>query len=213
MSNSLIPSTFNDGFNVKIARRANTLINGGILKYSHPEYKLNGDNIGIPKGRYIPLYLRDAWVLWENNKPAEHRITPDNGCPPMREELGCTDESQWPKGQNGQPTDPWKFTYYLGLINQGNGAEVTFITDTLGGCRAIEDLQNQIANVRAAHPEARAIIELGTAPWKLKGGIKSTRPNFNVVDWVQGRGNQKLIPGTTTTTTTTTDDDGEPPWL
>ena len=190
----IIPT--NDGFAVQ-ENRTGGFIAGRILKFSEGRYRLDKEDFNPGSTELVATGMFTVWVRWQDRKPIEHKVTPDGGCHPDREELGDLDEERWELGLNGEPNDPWKDTRYLRFIDRKNGAEYTFITDALGGLRAVADLKGQIANIRSAHPGARAVVQLGSTSWKTRFGMK-LRPQFHVVDWVNGAaaGEQlQLIPG------------------
>jgi hypothetical protein len=66
-------------------------------------------------------------------------------------------------------------TRYVYLIDRKTAEEVTFVTDSDGGRRAVGDLSNRIALVRVAHPGAAPIVELVAGPWPTRYGMKSKR--------------------------------------
>jgi hypothetical protein len=96
-----------------------------------------------------------AWVKWRGQRPAEHRITGPGQPHPQREALGDLDESKWEYDEMiDGPRDPWRDTRYLYLIDPRTGADYRFVTDTIGGRRAIGDLKRQTQNIRSARPGA-----------------------------------------------------------
>ena len=88
----------------------------------------------------------------------------------------------WPPGLNDEPSDPWRDTRYLRLMDPKTGADYTFTTDSYGGRRAVGDLKSQIANVRSVHPVALPIVQLTSTMMPTKFGQKP-RPDFKIVDW------------------------------
>jgi hypothetical protein len=171
-----------DGFSVEEKNNSNSLIIGAILKFKDGGYSI--DKVYHPSGgRYGIRDVIFAWVHWDGGKPIEHRITPLGERHPERDELPDQDQEAWPAGFDGKPADPWKDTRYLQIIDLKTGRDLTFITDSYGGHRAIGDLRAQIRNVRAAEPNASPIISLGGTQMKTRFGMKP-RPQFDILEWV-----------------------------
>ena len=76
-------------------------------------------------------------------------------------------------------------TRYLYLIDRKTAEDVTFVTDSDGGRRAVGDLSNQIALVRVAHPGAAPIVELVAGPWPTRYGMKSSAEaaRYHAIRW------------------------------
>jgi hypothetical protein len=191
---SIIP-TGNDGFAVQ-EKRTTGLILGRMLKFQEGRWRIEKEDFHPGNSHFAANGMATCWVKWQERRPVEHLVTQDGQRHPDREELGDLDQRRWEPGLNGEPADPWRDTRYLHLVDKRTGAELTFITDSFGGLRAVGDLRSQIANVRCAHPGARAVVQLGSAQWKTKFGLK-LRPQFHVVDWLQGpvSGEQLVLSG------------------
>jgi hypothetical protein len=71
------------------------------------------------------------------------------------------------------------------LVDQQSAAEHTFVTKSKGGRAAVSTLRNQLANMRAAHPRAVPIVELGSGKMKTGFGPKA-KPWLKVVGWLKG---------------------------
>ena len=134
---------------------------------------------------FMGLGACTAWVLWKNGKPAEHRITQPGEAHPWREDLGDDDQTKWELGLGGLPSDPWRDTRYLYLLNPRTGKIYTFVTDSVGGRMAVGELKDAIMTVRQAQPGALPVVQLATSTMKTKYGIKP-RPDFKIVDWRGG---------------------------
>jgi hypothetical protein len=124
-----------------------------------------------------------CWVRWWDGKPTEHKITEPGQLHPERDELGDDDEAQWQEGLDGEPTDPWADTRYARLFDPKTAEEFTFTTSSIGGRRAVRDLQRQVMRMRSATPGALPIVKLEVAEMPTRFGMK-TKPAFTVVDWI-----------------------------
>jgi len=183
MTNSNIATAItNDGFAVEENTGSGNIV-GKILKFTGNQWTANKTENLAAGTKLVANAVVTAWVHWVDAMPAEHRITQLGQRHPKREELPDLDQSKWPPGLSKEPSDPWRDTRYLHLIDQQSGADFTFVTESYGGRTAIKELKQQIANVRRAHPSALPIVALGSVQWDTDYG-RQWRPQFVVVDWV-----------------------------
>jgi hypothetical protein len=198
MSEIAIANT--DGFAVQ-ENTGTTMIIGKMMKFTDGRFIVDKTQTMPASTVLVAVSTVTAWVHWENNRPIEHRITRPGQSHPYRDDLPDQDEKQWPPGLKDEPSDPWKDTRYLRLIDPKTGADFTFVTDSYGGRRAVGDLKGQIANVRAAHPAAVPLVQLASTMMKTRFGQKP-RPDFKIVDWrgrrddvgAAGAGKATLVP-------------------
>jgi hypothetical protein len=102
-------------------------------------------------------------------------------------ELVTLDQSQWPLGPSGQPSDPVQHTFYLWLFAQADRSEYTFISSTWGGLHAVRRLSSQIAyeeELRGGGPPFFALVELATITRKSRRYDEVLEPDFPVKEWV-----------------------------
>ena len=182
MSNDLTPHG-DDGFAVRENSRGQ-FIRGQMIKYNDGAFIVDKTE-PLPDEALVAVGVVTAWVNWgedENGetKPIEHRVTAASQIHPSRDDLPDQDDSLWPLGLNSEPTDPWRDTRYLYLVNPRTGADYTFITDSYGGRRGVGSLK--VMNVRMAHPGAVPVIKTKSAPFKTSYGMKK-RPEFEVIGW------------------------------
>ena len=179
MGQKMVPVA--DGFAVG-EKPANIMIVGQMIKFDSGIYKVNKTETLPPDIELVAIDATTAWVKWREKRPIEHHITQPGQQHPDRDDLPDKNKAEWEIGLDGQPIDPWKNTRYLRLINPLTGADYTFVTDSIGGCRGISDLKSQIRNVRYAHPNALPLIKLRTTTMKTRYGLKP-RPLFEVIGW------------------------------
>jgi hypothetical protein len=170
-----------------VPEAGNSLIVGTMIKYGFNEktFYINGAEAD-PSDTYAVLDVVVAWVRWgaAGGKP-EHRITKPGQHHPEREELPDQNEEEWQIGRDGKPEDPWKDNRYVLVVNTATAAEFTFVTDTVGGRRAISDLKNEISKARRSLPGAIPIVKLISTTMPTSYGIKP-RPGFKVEGWHGG---------------------------
>jgi hypothetical protein len=184
-----VATTNGDGFGVQ-ENSGDTSIVGKMLKFTDGRYTVDKTETLPADTTLVAVNVMTAWVRWEGGKP-EHRVTKPGQLHPDREDLPDLDESQWPPGLNDEPSDPWRDTRYLHLIDPQTGGDYTFVTDSYGGRRAVGDLKSAIVNVRYAHPAAVPVVQLHSTTMKTRFGLKQ-RPEFKVVGW---RGKQETPAG------------------
>jgi hypothetical protein len=133
-----------------------------------------------------------GYVKWSDGELVEQALVPITEYDPraLRASLGDTDRSQWAKGDNGEPEDPWKEAAYLPMKNLKTGAEYTYSTSSVGGTRAIKKLVGTyVWQIRAA-PETTTnhlpVVELGARSYKHSDRKRGTifNPVLTGVDWV-----------------------------
>jgi hypothetical protein len=180
MSNDL--ANAGDGFGVPENSGKNQYIVGKMIKFVDGTYIVDKTETLPADTELVAIGVVTAWVHWVDGKPVEHRVTHYGEVHPDREDLPDQDEAEWPPGLDGEPSDPWKDTRYLRLIDPRTGTDYTFVTDSYGGRRGVGNLKSQITNVRMACPGAVPVVKLGSAPFKTTFGLKK-RPDFEVVDW------------------------------
>lgn len=72
---------------------------------------------------------------------------------PRREELGDLDQSTWPQGLSGQPSDPWQHQICLVLQHVGTQALYTFSTTSQTGRRAVGNLLSHYNRMARRDPK------------------------------------------------------------
>jgi hypothetical protein len=179
-----------DGFAVQENAGASMIV-GKMVKFLDGRFVVDKTEPLPATTTLVAVNAVTAWVHWEDSRPVEHRITQPGQSHPYRTDLPDQDETKWPPGLNDEPSDPWRDTRYLHLIDPNTGADYTFVTDSFGGRRAVGDLKQQIANVRMAHPRAVPLVQLASTMMKTRFGQKA-RPDFKIVGW---RGRQDDIGG------------------
>jgi hypothetical protein len=177
--NSNLPTT--DGFDVE-ETGSNSLIRGTMLKFKDSDW-LAGKTEFLPAGTKVTaIGTVMAWVRWPEEGPPEHTVTQSGEKHPHRHQLGDLDKSLWPPGLDGEPSDPMRDTRYVYLVDDKTAQTYTYVTDSIGGRRAVSELKTQIQTYRVAHPRAVPIVELTKTTMPTKYGIKP-RPLLKVTGW------------------------------
>jgi hypothetical protein len=184
MGQELIPPT-DDGFNVQ--ERSSSFIIGGMIKYHIHAYTLNKTE-PLSLGTILAVIrIVTCWVKWWDQQPVEHRVTKSGQVHPQPDDMPDRDSKFWQLGlDSGKPTDPWKDTRYVYLIDPQTGRDFTFVTDSYGGRMAVGELKSAIRNVHIVRPGALAVIKLGTGTFKSRKFGLVPRPVFEIVEYRGG---------------------------
>jgi hypothetical protein len=145
---------------------------GEMLRFSKGFYYVGKKEEPLPFGTTFtvnPDELLAGWIKWFDSKPVEHEMVrvADHVLPKRRDELGDTDQSQWPADKTGTPKDPWQFTNYLPMMDD-KGEVYTFTTSSRGGIGAIALLLRKYTNHRKRHPDVFPVITLNVDSYQHK---------------------------------------------
>jgi hypothetical protein len=145
-----------------------------------------------------------GFLKWEDGELAGQEmvpLTPEYDPRELRVSLGDDDRSLWPRGEDGAPEDPWREAAYLPLKNLETGAEYTYSTSSLGGCRAVKHLVGAYSKQIQAAPQTTAghlpVIELGAQSYQHSDRKRGTifNPVLTGIDWVHtSRVTDKIAP-------------------
>jgi hypothetical protein len=170
-----------DGFAAAAADADRKLLKGELLKFVDGLWTLGGTPVPAHT-QYIPERVFAVWVRWEDRKPVQYEWPRPSGALPHRDTLSHLEQSDWPAGIDGEPSDPWRNSRYFWLVNPTTAESFTYTNSTVGTHRAYEDLGRAVATMRKVHPKAVPIVELSATPMKTKRGTKQ-RPHFAIVGW------------------------------
>jgi hypothetical protein len=96
--------------------------------------------------------------------------------------------AEWELDLAGKPTEPWKLTYVIYMIDLKTGAIFTYVNSTYGAMLAYNNLEEQIGVMRMLRGEhVFPIVHLEKRPMKTQFGMK-TRPHLHIVDWRAAKG-------------------------
>jgi len=171
---------------------------GDLLKFSGKtgEWTAGQQSVEIPLGTQLVAIIPEmlvGYVQWKDGELVEQALvplTPEYDAKALRETLGDTDREEWPRNDDGELEDPWKEAALLPMKNLATGAEYTFSTSSVGGCRAVKQLVGAYSKQIQAAPETTAghlpVIELGASSYKHQKKERGTiyNPVLLGVDWV-----------------------------
>jgi hypothetical protein len=143
---------------------------------------------GVGK-QYVVIGRAEGWVFLKKDCPPEYLIRVPGQPKPAQP---IVDKEAWPIGFNGQPEHPWKWTYFLYLLDTATGEVTTFSTNTVGGSIGVRELQEQITFMRKMRPGAVPIVALSSVLMQTQYGSKKPRPAFTIVSWKDTGGGGEL---------------------
>jgi hypothetical protein len=108
-------------------------------------------------------------------------VVADGFKPPLREELGDLDETEWGE-LNGRPIDPWQKTNNL-LMCDSDGTLYTFVTASKGGLSAIGELSEAYSHRRRMKPDEIPVVELLARSYIHKDYGETFAPKLRIVGW------------------------------
>jgi hypothetical protein len=140
----------------------------------------------------IPAMLV-GFVRWQDGELVGQEmvpLTPEYDPRELRASLGDTDHDLWPKDEDDKPEDVWREAALLPLKDLQSGAEFTFSTSSLGGCRAVKRLVGAYSKQIQAAPQTTAghlpIVALGVSSYQHADRKRGTifNPVLEGIDWV-----------------------------
>jgi hypothetical protein len=157
-----------------------------LLKFRKGEFLVGDETVALGTE-----YLAHAaawtktWLKFVDGKLAERKVyrVARGERPPERDELDDNDESCWPEGRDGKPSDPWVFQYLLPLEDMATGELLIFVTPSVGGQQAVRELCDHYAKRVKKGQHGQPIIKLATTTMPTKNYGKVSRPLFEIIDW------------------------------
>jgi hypothetical protein len=166
-------------------------------------WSAGAQNLPIEQGRVLVAIVPEmiaGHVLWKDGELADQAWMPAAKFNPRehRATLGDLDQDLWPKGEKGEPVDPWKEAVMLPMIDPATRGEYTFSSSSVGGVRAAKRLADTyIKQLHAAPETARGclpLVALSSSSYPHTDRKRGTiyNPVFEGIDWV--RASDLLLP-------------------
>jgi hypothetical protein len=115
---ALTTPSANDGWADAAVEAAERMIRGTLLKFADWRWSAGKEASPVKDGtKLVAVGTLALWQRWENGKPVEIIVRQPGKRLPDRDELGHLDESQWEKGPDGEPKDPWHNTRLVYLVD------------------------------------------------------------------------------------------------
>jgi hypothetical protein len=157
-------------------------IRGGNIKFDAGAYFTGKEKTRVEttNRRFVVLDKCEGWVFLKKGCQPEYVMwTPGTPKPEIPE---CGDECTWPLGLDGKPSRPWKWNFFVYVIDAESGETLTFSSNTVGGKIAVRDLTQQIRSMRSMKPGSMPVVELQSAMMATDWG-KKPRPHFKITGW------------------------------
>jgi len=124
-----------DGFAIAGEFADRNMLRGQLPKFIDGIWSLGGQQ--LPReGKYAVVGVKACMVRWEDQRPVEYIFARPSGLLPHRESLSHQDKGEWPAGPDGQPSDPWRNTRFIYLVNTATAEDFTYTNSTLGTRKA-----------------------------------------------------------------------------
>jgi hypothetical protein len=170
----------------KFANEAGGNFGKGVISYRDHKYYLGEKEVAL--GAKFVAHVSEMKRGWrrfgkdgEENEFRLHYVREDVPIE-EREALGCMDESEWPKNDDGERIDPYQFAYYLPIEDLETGEMYTFGTVSEGGKSALRDLAREYATYKKLG--WMLIISLQTSSYYSKKWHRDTAiPVLQVETW------------------------------
>jgi hypothetical protein len=178
-----VPAVIEDGFSKP--DQEERLIRGTIARCTDGLWK-DADGTPIPPdSRWVAWATGECLQHWQNKLPVQTILKkPGVPLPDLDELNGQIPQQEWDKGLDGKPRPPWVRQHIVYLLDAQTGAELTFISGTVGAAIAVERLRNKTGNIRMIRGGTRVvpIVSLGNKLMQTNFGSR-LRPEFVIQEW------------------------------
>jgi hypothetical protein len=158
-----------------------------LLKFVKGKYKVGDDEVPLNTQYVVHAnQLTYCWIKFRDKKVIERRIGKaiEKWMPPERDELDDNDAAKWEMGLDGKPKDPWCFQHLLPFEHLESGEVVIFVTPSVGGMIATEELVREYARrLKRKGSRSLPIVKLASKEMPTKSFGKVPRPYFEVDGW------------------------------
>jgi hypothetical protein len=128
-----------------------------------------------------PIEMVDTWSKYLDGERVEHKVyrTAAGEMAPLRDQLGDTDEHEWPRDKRGSPKDPWARAVYLPM--KGGDGEIVCFKAT--GRSAIAEIAELVGMYGSADRHGKfPIVRLESRSFE-RHGYTIHVPRFTLVGW------------------------------
>jgi hypothetical protein len=165
-------------------------LRGTTIRFKDGDYVSFSDKIET-EGRTFAAYdLRSGWQKLERDVSPEYCMRKPGEPKPSQPHV---DKADWPLNLNGQPENPWRWTFYLYLLDIASGEALTFWTNTIGGRIAIGALTDQVSLMRRHRANAIPVISLESCDMPTQYGGTKPRPHFGIRGWKVHGDEQQML--------------------
>jgi hypothetical protein len=176
-----VPTVIEDGF--EKSDQEERLIRGSIARCVDGVWK-DSDGTPIPSdGRWVAWGTGECLQQWRDKMPVKTIIKKPGVPLPDVDELNAEiPQKEWEIGVNG-PRPPWGRQNIVYLLDVETGAELTFISGTVGAAIAVENLKSKTGNMRKLRgARVVPIVSLGSKLMATQYGSR-LRPEFVVQEF------------------------------
>jgi hypothetical protein len=176
-----VPVIIDDGFDK--TNEADRLIRGSIVRCVDGTWKDSDGNSIPPDSRWVAWATNECLQKWHNKMPVQTIMKQPGSALPDVDELNAEiPQKEW-ETIDGKPRPPWGRQVVVYLLNAETGAELTFISGTVGAAIAVERLRRQTGNMRMLRgARVVPVITLGNKLMRTNFGSR-LRPEFVIQEW------------------------------
>jgi hypothetical protein len=171
-----------DGWDAAATDASANPARGPVYKFDDGEYFAGREKTPLEDGKQFVVLDRVEGRQYLRKDCAPEWLLRIPAAAPKPEQPHV-DKDKWPLDMNGKPAHPWKYTYFIYLLDAGTGEIGTFATNTIGGTIAVNDLRDQIKFMRNTRPGAVPIVSLQSRLMPTQFGTKKPRPHFKIEGW------------------------------
>jgi hypothetical protein len=190
MANDLTPQEpeADDGFHGSLT--AGRLLKGTFIKWTDADHWKDRDGL-TPPSPLLVVAVDEALQKWKDKKPEVIRDKPLPNCKALNDAIPL---SEWERGIDGKPREPWTHIVVVYLVDLSTGGFFTYASATLGGHIAFDALKEAVITMRALRgAKVMPVVNLDERPFKTSFGQRR-RPHFAVVSWKTPGGEAKAVP-------------------
>jgi hypothetical protein len=168
-----------------------------IVKFSKDGQFLLSDIDTVPIGTRCVArvdLVQFGWCKWSDGAPVDRRIglAAERYRPPLRADLGDTDQTQWEVQPDGSKRDPWQFQAVLPITRLDTDETFTFTTGSKGGLNCVNKLVRVYGTRVAKEAAGLPVVELKADFYKHRTYGKIYYPVLNIVMWTDDGGGKPL---------------------
>jgi hypothetical protein len=184
-----------DGFNSVDDSVGIGLVRGSKLKFSNAgEWIDVAGEVIEPSREFIITKLLRATQKWIEQRPVETIIIQDHEHFRDIERLNAEAPEEEMRVHYGQRKGPWTNSHFVYLLEVPNMDAFTWVTDTVGGNRAVSEFKDHVKRVRLLQGENHfPVVSLASTPMVTAYGTRD-RPLLKVTRFATIRGQTPLIP-------------------
>jgi hypothetical protein len=165
---------------------------GELLTFAKGKWRIGENKLTPSPDLRLVANMLEMWegfVKWEDGKPVDTRLARIDTPSIKRDDLGDSDETEWPIDDQGNAVDVWQHTTRLILRDLRDASKLyTFSTSSQGGNKGVGALCGLYELERVKREGLYPVVKLAVGTMKSKRYGEIDFPRFEVVDWASWDG-------------------------